>query len=112
MPTYGYRCDKGHEFEVFQGMTDPPVKKCTICGAQVRRIFYPVGIVFKGQGFYKTDSRSGSGSSIPAAETASSSGGDKTADVKKAEPKSDKPADKPADKSSGKSESGTAKKPA
>jgi putative FmdB family regulatory protein len=61
MPTYGYRCEKnGHEFEVVQGINDPPLTRCQICGSKVRRIFYPVGIVFKGPGFYKTDSRSSS----------------------------------------------------
>jgi putative FmdB family regulatory protein len=68
MPTYGYRCEKyGHEFEVFQNITDPPLTRCKICGSKVRRIFYPVGIVFKGPGFYKTDSRGGAPASAPAA---------------------------------------------
>src|SRR5437879_5116346 len=61
MPTYGYRCVKnGHEFEIVQSISDPPLQKCINCGSKVNRIFYPVGIVFKGQGFYKTDSRSSS----------------------------------------------------
>jgi putative FmdB family regulatory protein len=76
MPTYGYRCEKnGHEFEVVQGITDPPLTRCKICGSKVRRIFYPVGIVFKGPGFYKTDSRTGPPASAPTAATAE--GGDK-----------------------------------
>ena len=74
MPTYGYRCDKGHEFEIVQGIRDDPLTTCQVCGAPVRRIFYPVGIVFKGPGFYKTDSRGGSSSSsVPAASTSESS---------------------------------------
>lgn len=73
MPTYGYRCEKnGHEFEVFQGITDPPLTRCKVCGSKVRRIFYPVGIVFKGPGFYKTDSRS---SSSGGGDSGSDSGG-------------------------------------
>ncbi|MEA2647035.1 MAG: hypothetical protein QOE92_2118 [Chloroflexota bacterium] len=100
MPTYGYRCDKGHEFEVLQGITEAPLKKCTECGAPVRRIFYPVGIVFKGPGFYKTDSRGGSGSGIPAGEDRSASG-DK-AEVKKADPKPAKGDSKPAAKADAK----------
>jgi putative FmdB family regulatory protein len=68
MPTYGYRCENGHEFETFQAMSDPALTTCQQCEAPVRRIFYPVGIVFKGPGFYKTDSRgSSSSSSVPAA---------------------------------------------
>jgi putative FmdB family regulatory protein len=58
MPTYGYRCEKnGHEFEVVQSFSDPPLTRCKICGSKVNRIFYPVGIVFKGPGFYATDHR-------------------------------------------------------
>ena len=72
MPTYGYRCENGHEFEVHQSMSEPPLEKCQECGAPVRRIFYPVGIVFKGPGFYKTDSR-GSSSSTTAAGPANDS---------------------------------------
>ncbi len=61
MPTYGYRCEKnGHEFEVVQGMSALPLRRCQICGSKVNRIFYPVGIAFKGSGFYATDNRSGS----------------------------------------------------
>lgn len=84
MPTYGYRCEaKGHEFEIFQSMTDDPLSKCQICGSPVRRIFYPVGIVFKGPGFYKTDSRGGS-SSVTAApgDRADSDGSEKAVATK------------------------------
>ncbi len=59
MPTYAYRCSEGHEFEVLQSITAAPLQKCGTCGGAVRRVVFPVGIVFKGQGFYKTDSRSG-----------------------------------------------------
>jgi putative FmdB family regulatory protein len=57
MPVYGYRCSRGHMFEVQQRITDAPLDRCPECGAPVTRVFYPVGIIFKGQGFYKTDSR-------------------------------------------------------
>jgi putative FmdB family regulatory protein len=58
MPTYGYRCEKnGHEFEVVQSFSDAPLTRCKICGSKVNRIFYPVGVVFKGPGFYATDNR-------------------------------------------------------
>jgi putative FmdB family regulatory protein len=58
MPTYGYRCEKcGHTFEVLQRMTDEAGASCPACGAAARRLFYPTGIVFKGSGFYVTDSR-------------------------------------------------------
>ncbi|MGH7642073.1 MAG: FmdB family zinc ribbon protein [Candidatus Dormibacteria bacterium] len=64
MPTYAYRCQSGHQFETVQGITEPALASCTVCGSPVRRMVFPVGIVFKGQGFYKNDSRSSSSSSI------------------------------------------------
>ena len=64
MPTYGYRCEKcGEEFDVWQRMSDEAGAACPVCGSGSRRLFYPAGIVFKGSGFYKTDSRSASGGS-------------------------------------------------
>jgi putative FmdB family regulatory protein len=60
MPVYGYRCSHGHHFEVQQRITEPPLTQCPECGAPVTRVFYPVGIIFKGGGFYKTDSRGSS----------------------------------------------------
>ncbi|MFZ0920624.1 MAG: FmdB family zinc ribbon protein [Candidatus Dormiibacterota bacterium] len=65
MPTYGYRCPKcSTEFEVWQSMRDHPGAPCPNCGAAAARQFFPAGIVFKGSGFYKTDSRGASTSSI------------------------------------------------
>lgn len=59
MPTYTYRCQKcGDEVEAVQAMTDPPLKRCRTCRGKLVRTFHPVGIVLKGSGFYKTDSRS------------------------------------------------------
>ena len=57
MPTYEYECKScGHGFEVFQTMTDQPVKECPQCGKEVRRlIFGGTGVIFKGAGFYVTD---------------------------------------------------------
>jgi putative FmdB family regulatory protein len=64
MPTYGYRCkDCGSEFERFQKMTDAPVTTCDSCGGAVKRLLYPVGIQFKGSGFYVNDSKSSGGDS-------------------------------------------------
>ena len=64
MPTYEYRCQNGHEFEVFQRMSEPPVEKCIHCGAQAeRQLSAGAGLLFKGSGFYKTDNRSKSGGS-------------------------------------------------
>lgn len=73
MPTYGYRCTKcSTEFEAWERMADPPAGRCPACGAKGQRLFFPAGIVFKGSGFYKTDSRSSDGGS--AAHRASAAG--------------------------------------
>jgi putative FmdB family regulatory protein len=56
MPTYEYRCPKGHTFELFQRMSDAPPEACEVCGASpVERVLYPVAVHFKGSGFYSTD---------------------------------------------------------
>jgi putative FmdB family regulatory protein len=58
MPTYEYRCENGHTFEVIQSMADDPVATCEVCGAPVERVFHPVAVHFKGSGFYTTDYKS------------------------------------------------------
>ncbi|MDX1578133.1 MAG: FmdB family zinc ribbon protein [Gemmatimonadota bacterium] len=56
MPTYEYRCAEGHDFEVFQKMSDDPLTECPECGAPAeRKISSGAGLVFKGSGFYITD---------------------------------------------------------
>lgn len=60
MPRYEYKCNEcGKSFEITHGIDDN-VESCEFCGGGVRRLFHPVGIVFKGSGFYSTDSRSAS----------------------------------------------------
>ncbi|MFM8620649.1 MAG: FmdB family zinc ribbon protein [Candidatus Nanopelagicaceae bacterium] len=57
MPTYQYECTScGHQFEQFQSFSDEPLKHCPICNDEVKKIYSNVGVVFKGSGFYKTDS--------------------------------------------------------
>jgi putative FmdB family regulatory protein len=73
VPTYQYACtnpEVKHEFELVQSFTDAPVSVCPECGAPVRKVYGSVGVVFKGSGFYRTDSRK----SATASETASSGG--------------------------------------
>jgi putative FmdB family regulatory protein len=61
MPIYLYECDScGLRFEKMQRMTEEPLTDCPECDGQVRRIIQPVGIIFKGSGFYVTDNRQGS----------------------------------------------------
>ena len=57
MPTYQYACaDCGHEFEAFQTFSEASLSECPECKGEVRKIYSAVGVVFKGSGFYKTDS--------------------------------------------------------
>jgi putative FmdB family regulatory protein len=61
VPTYEYACTEcGDKSEVVQRFSDDPLTVCTQCGGRLRKVFSPVGIVFKGSGFYRTDSRNGS----------------------------------------------------
>jgi putative FmdB family regulatory protein len=61
MPIYGYVCRQcGHEFEVLQGINDAPLKSCPECMGPLQKLLYPVGVIFKGSGFYTTDYKSGS----------------------------------------------------
>lgn len=72
MPTYEYECTAcGQHIEVFQRFSEDPLTTCGVCGGTLRKVFHPAGIVFKGSGFYATDSRS-------SAASASSSKKDKT----------------------------------
>lgn len=74
MPTYGYRCQScSRDFDVWQRMSDQPGAACPACGGAGRRQFFPAGIVFKGSGFYKTDSRNGAAATVAAAGTGSGS---------------------------------------
>jgi putative FmdB family regulatory protein len=77
VPIYEYRCRNGHEFEVFQRMSDDPVELCEQCTSPVERLFRPVAIHFKGSGFYSTDYGRGK---KKAAEGASSEGDSKSSD--------------------------------
>jgi putative FmdB family regulatory protein len=61
MPTYQYRCTQcGEDLEAVQRFSDAPLTICPSCGGQLRKVFNAVGVVFKGSGFYRTDSRNGS----------------------------------------------------
>jgi putative FmdB family regulatory protein len=76
MPTYEYRCERcDHSVEVVQSFTDAPLTTCESCGGQLRKVYAPVGIVFKGSGFYKTDSRTSSTSSKASASSGTEGAG-------------------------------------
>ena len=81
MPTYQYACTEcGEQLEVVQKFSDNPLTVCPACEGRLRKVFSPVGIVFKGSGFYRTDSRSGNGSAAKEKAGDSSSSADSKAD--------------------------------
>ncbi len=91
MPTYQYACTAcGHELEAVQSFSDAALTECPECSGALRKVFSAVGVVFKGSGFYKTDSRS---KSTSATETTSKP--EKKAETSKSETKS-APASTPA----------------
>ena len=62
MPTYEYACQScGSHIEVYQRFSDEPLRECGVCGGLLRKVFHPAGILFKGSGFYATDSRAAAG---------------------------------------------------
>jgi putative FmdB family regulatory protein len=96
LPTYEYACTAcDHTLEAVQSFTDAALTECPVCGGALRKVFSAVGVVFKGSGFYKTDSRSkstASGDSAPKTETKSESKSESTSETK-TQPTSDaKPA--------------------
>ena len=89
MPTYQYTCTEcGEPVEAVQKFTDAPLTVCAACGGRLRKVFSPVGIVFKGSGFYKTDSRDSKKAKL------GSAGSDKsTSDTESSTPKADSSSD-------------------
>ncbi|MFJ9927321.1 MULTISPECIES: FmdB family zinc ribbon protein [Streptomyces] len=74
MPTYQYQCTEcGEGLEAVQKFTDDALTECPNCGGRLKKVFSAVGIVFKGSGFYRNDSRGSTSSSSPAAKSSGSS---------------------------------------
>ena len=74
MPTYQYACTEcGHAFDQFQSFSDASLTECPECDGKLRKVFSAAGVVFKGSGFYRTDSRSGSSSSTSSTSSTTSS---------------------------------------
>ncbi len=97
MPIYEYKCDNGHVFDVMQKLSEDPLTSCVECGAPVRKVLHPVGISFKGSGFYSTDySKKGpketTAKETSAKETSTATNGDKGSKDKKDKEKSGTPA--------------------
>ena len=93
MPTYQYACTEcGHAFEQVQSFSDDTLTVCPVCEGKLRKIFNAVGVVFKGSGFYRTDSRGSSSSSEAGSSTSGESKSETKSDSKgekKSETKSD-----------------------
>jgi putative FmdB family regulatory protein len=103
VPTYQYSCtDCGHFFEAVQNFSDDSLTVCPVCEGKLRKVFNAVGVVFKGSGFYRNDSRSPQKSGAEGGSSGSS--GEKSAD-KPAAKSSEKAASTSSDKSSGSSSS-------
>jgi putative FmdB family regulatory protein len=98
MPTYEYECHEcGIRFDRFQHFSDEPLKVCPECSGPVRRVIHPVGIVFKGSGFYVTDNKSNTSSLTPKAAGTSDEVKSDEAQAEKPKPEAPKP-EAPADK--------------
>jgi len=96
MPFYEYECKRcGIHFERFQHMSDAPVQTCPECGGEVHRVIQPVGVVFRGSGFYVTDNRrssvGASGSNHKGSNGAADKGKDKETAAKTTKSESEKP---------------------
>ena len=94
MPTYQYACTEcGHAFEQFQSFSDDALTVCPECDGRLRKVFNAVGVVFKGSGFYRTDSRSsGSSTSTASSSSSDSSSGSSTSSSSSAPKTESKPA--------------------
>ena len=112
MPTYSYACTEcDNKFDAVQAFTDDALSTCPQCSGRLRKLFNSVGVVFKGSGFYRTDSRGEGGGKLPRGE---SSGAEKSSTEKSSAKSSEKSAtsDKSSDSSSSGSASSTSSAPA
>jgi putative FmdB family regulatory protein len=120
VPTYQYTCTEcGEPVEAVQKFTDAPLTVCTACGGRLRKVFSPVGIVFKGSGFYRTDSRNGASATAPATKekekasdsaSSSSSSGESSNGNGNGNGSGDKPAAKKTETASAPSKSSSTEK--
>jgi putative FmdB family regulatory protein len=105
MPTYGYRCGNcGHQFEIVQRISEEPLTTCPKCQGKLSKVLYPVGISFKGSGFYTTDYK-GAGKTSAGSSNGSASSSEGSGDSK---PEA-KPESKPETKTESKSDNKTEK---
>jgi putative FmdB family regulatory protein len=97
MPIYEYKCENGHVFDIMQKISEDSLQECVECGAPVRKVLHPVGISFKGSGFYSTDYSKGGKKTEPA----SKNGGTETTSEKSADKKAESTSSKEPAKKQG-----------
>ena len=90
MPIYEYKCENGHVFDIMQKMSEDPLTECVECGVSVRKVLQPVGISFKGSGFYSTDYNKKATKPAEAKETAKSDGSSDSSNGNSSEKKPEK----------------------
>ena len=96
MPTYAYRCTQcGHAFDIYQSFTDDALTVCPECEGALRKVLSPVGVVFKGSGFYVTDHRNNSTLPGTRGEKSGESKADGKSEPAKTETSAEAPAAKP-----------------
>jgi putative FmdB family regulatory protein len=109
VPTYQYACTEcGHAFEQFQSFSDDALTVCPVCEGRLRKVFNAVGVVFKGSGFYRNDSRKADSSAISSSASSSDSKSDSSSEKSgEKSGSSEKKADSTPAKSEKKSDSST-----
>ncbi|GAA4486306.1 hypothetical protein GCM10023191_012160 [Actinoallomurus oryzae] len=111
MPTYQYACTEcGEPLEVVQKFTDDALTECPACGGRLRKIFSPAAIVFRGSGFYRTDSRSGSGGTSSTSKETTKKDDTKAKSETKTETKSESKSSDSSSSSSSSKSSGSSEK--
>ena len=101
MPTYEYKCTAcGHAFEQFQSFSDDALTECPECQGRLRKVFNAVGVVFKGSGFYRNDSRDKKSSAVTSETKSDSTSDTKTDSGTSSDTKSEKKSEKKSDTSS------------
>lgn len=113
MPTYSYACTEcGNRFDEVQAFSDDALTTCPKCSGRLRKLFGNVGVVFKGSGFYRNDSREASKSTSSSSSSSSSSSNGSSGSSESSSSSSDKSSDKSTSKSSDSSSSSSSSAPA
>lgn len=113
MPTYSYACTEcDHRFDAVQSFSDDSLTVCPECSGRLRKVFNAVGVVFKGGGFYRTDSRNGSSGSVPSGKESSSGGSSSSSGDSAGSASSSSTSSSSGSSSSGSSSSGSSSAPA